>query len=616
MTTERSAEIFYEGDEVVEFFVPADDTPAAESPRLASPAVLASLPTRVMPIAWTTPAQPLSIPAPAPDEAPSGKLILPPGVRSVPEPQSAPTAAAQSRTGIRTWAQTWPTPPAPAGLPTEPPSAVPVSGAPAAAAAEGSPISNPLPTVPAVGGPPPVPQQSTRAGDKNPLGTPITLGAGRTSYLPDDELDHDYRAEDDDDVEAATNSPQDLRFGTGDLSIGQAPAARHPIGAPGSWLPAEPQVPPLPATAPRTVAPQHRYRTGPRPHAPSARPSRPARATTSATTPAPARLTSDAVIKARPARPEEGWRRAVFELTGGRWNPGISESARARTEMLHRICCPIRGSHQISVISVKGGVGKTTIAAGLGLTLADTRGDRVLAVDANPDLGTLADRLTGVVDVTVQHLLDFLTDAPSISINDIEQFVSTAGRLQVLAGNQEPCNGAAFTTEEYEEAIAVLRQCYNLVITDSGTGLNHSALEGTLSTADSVVIVGEPTVDAASRASMTLDWLHGSGYAHLARNAVVVLSQDRGSRDIDHTVIREHFAPPRCRAVVEVPADPHLATGGRITLSECRPGTRDAFLELAATLSDAFAVPPQRPASPEPHRRDQDQGSHDADTDR
>lgn len=239
----------------------------------------------------------------------------------------------------------------------------------------------------------------------------------------------------------------------------------------------------------------------------------------------------------------------------------------------------------------------------LGLTLADARGDRVLAMDANPDLGTLADRLTGDTAVTLQHLLDYLTDEQPLSINDLEQFVSTSGRLQVLAGNQEPCNGAAFTRDEYEEAVAVLSRCYNVVITDSGTGLNHSALAGTLITADSVVIVGEPTVDAASRASMTLDWLSGSGYADLARDAVVVMNQDRCSREIDQHIIREHFKAPRCRAVVEIPADPHLATGGLIALSECRAATRDAFHELAATVADSFAAPSRR--TPNPGQRPQ-----------
>jgi hypothetical protein len=42
--------------------------------------------------------------------------------------------------------------------------------------------------------------------------------------------------------------------------------------------------------------------------------------------------------------------------------------------------------------------------------------------------------------------------------------------------------------------------------------------------------------------------------------------------------------------VVEVPHDPHLATGARIDLGRLRPATHDAFLTLAALLSDRFAA--------------------------
>ncbi|MGI5126423.1 AAA family ATPase [Pseudonocardia sp. CA-107938] len=309
-------------------------------------------------------------------------------------------------------------------------------------------------------------------------------------------------------------------------------------------------------------------------------------------------LTSDLVLRPRPTPPEGGWRRAVYDLTGGRWNPGPGAEAAARTERLRRIQRPLRGCHRIAVLSVKGGVGKTTVAAMLGLTFAELRGDRVLTIDANPDLGTLADRLTGDTEVGMQHLLDFLSDRPAFSIADIEHFMSSTERLHVLAGSQEPCHGSAFTPDEYEEAIEALSSCYNVMVIDTGTGLSHAALAGVLATAHGVVIVGEPTVDAASRASMTLDWLAGSGYEQLAAGAILVMSQDRGSSDIDEGVIREHFGP-RCAAVIDIPADPHLGNGGRIDMSACRPATTDAFEELAAAVAGSFPEPGPRRRLPE-----------------
>jgi MinD-like ATPase involved in chromosome partitioning or flagellar assembly len=289
----------------------------------------------------------------------------------------------------------------------------------------------------------------------------------------------------------------------------------------------------------------------------------------------------------------------VFRVTGGLVNPGVGADERGRQEQLRRIRRPLPGSHQIAVSSIKGGVGKTTVSACLGLVLAENRGDRVIALDANPDAGTLADRLTGEASVTVRSLLDNIEATHSLT--DVARYTSLAGRLQVLASEQDPAMSEAFDRDEYERVCAVLTRFYNIVITDSGTGLVHSAMEGTLALADSLVVVGAPTVDGASRASKTLDWLIAHGHAAQVANAVVVLSCDRVSKEVDRVRVREHFAA-RCRAVVEIPHDPHLATGGRIELGRLRSATQDAFLELAAHLADGFGYVPRGavPSTPAP----------------
>ncbi len=298
-------------------------------------------------------------------------------------------------------------------------------------------------------------------------------------------------------------------------------------------------------------------------------------------------LTEDAILRHRGDRPEHGWRGGVFRVSGGLVNPGVGSAERERRRLQRRIRRQLPGAHQIAVTSIKGGVGKTTVAACLGLVLAENRGDRVIALDANPDAGTLADRLTSETSVTVRNLIDNIERARSLT--DIARYTSLAGRLQVLASEQDPASSESFDRDEYERVCAVLSRFYNIIITDSGTGLVHSAMEGTLVLADGLVVVGAPTVDGAGRASKTLDWLIAHGYEALVADAVVVLSMDRTSREIDVPKVRSHFES-RCRTVVEVPNDPHLATGGRIELGRLRPATVDAFLTVAAELADGFGT--------------------------
>ena len=261
---------------------------------------------------------------------------------------------------------------------------------------------------------------------------------------------------------------------------------------------------------------------------------------------------------------------------------------------MHRIRKPLIGSHRIAVSSIKGGVGKTTVATLLGLVMAENRGDRVIVLDANPDAGTLADRLTGESSVTVRELLRDLDRIQSWT--EVSRYTSLAGRLQVLASEQDPASSDAFSREEYQHICALLDRFFNIIITDSGTGLVHSAMEGTLRLADSLIVVGAPTVDGAGRASKTLDWLVAHGYAAQVAHAVVVLSCDRTSSEIDLRRVRGHFEA-RCRGVVEIPHDPHLASGGRIEFDRLRPATRDAFVALAALLADGFG---SRPSTPPP----------------
>jgi MinD-like ATPase involved in chromosome partitioning or flagellar assembly len=296
-------------------------------------------------------------------------------------------------------------------------------------------------------------------------------------------------------------------------------------------------------------------------------------------------LNAESIVRERPDEPEAGWRRAVLRATGGLVNPGPSPAEVQHRNLLHRIRRPLLRSHRIAVTSIKGGVGKTTVSTLLGLVMAENRGDRVIVVDANPDAGTLADRLTGESSVTVRELLRNLDRVDSWT--EVSRFTSLAGRLQVLASEQDPAASDAFSRAEYEDVCALLERFFNIILTDSGTGLVHSAMEGTLRLADSVIIVGAPTVDGAGRASKTLDWLHAHGHAELAANSITVLSCDRSSSEVDISRIREHFAA-RCRGVIEIPHDPHLATGGRVELRRLRPATRDAAYQLAGIMADHF----------------------------
>ena len=301
-------------------------------------------------------------------------------------------------------------------------------------------------------------------------------------------------------------------------------------------------------------------------------------------------LTTDLLLPGRHKGPAGGWRRAVFKVTGGLVRMPESAADRRRRELIARARTPVRGGHhRVAVVSLKGGVGKTTTTVGLGATLASLRGDRVIAVDANPDRGTLSDKLRLETAATVRDLLDEQYQIQRYT--DVRAYTTqAASRLEVLASDRDPTVSVAFSEQDYCDVCQVLEHYYSICLTDCGTGLLHSAMTGVLRLTDQIVLVSSPSVDGARSASATLDWLQAHGHGDLVRHSVVVLSviRPRSRSGVDLNRLEQHFAA-RCRAVVRVPYDEHLDEGAEVELSQLNQATADAYLMLAAEIGDGFA---------------------------
>src|SRR6185369_2993578 len=118
-------------------------------------------------------------------------------------------------------------------------------------------------------------------------------------------------------------------------------------------------------------------------------------------------LTPEFLLPARRRAPAPGWRRILYQASGGLIRVSASAAEQRRQDMMARVRTPVAGGHhRVAVLSLKGGVGKTTTTVGLGATLASLRGDRVIAVDANPDRGTLSDKVHLETAATVRDLLN------------------------------------------------------------------------------------------------------------------------------------------------------------------------------------------------------------------
>ncbi|MGW9112961.1 nucleotide-binding protein [Microbacterium sp. NPDC055683] len=302
-------------------------------------------------------------------------------------------------------------------------------------------------------------------------------------------------------------------------------------------------------------------------------------------------LTADRLLDTgavrRPA-PDGPWRQLVYRATGRLVNLGDSRRTRERKELLTRIAAPLDGAARfVPVLSRKGGVGKTTVTALLGMALADARDDRVIAVDANPDRGTLAERIARSATRTVRDLVRNRASVQGYA-DMSAHVVRDETRLDVLASDPDPRLSEAFGDDDYRAVADVAAHYYSIVLTDTGTGIVHSVMGATLGLADQLVVVAGLSVDEARLASETLTWLESNGYADRVREAVVVLNQSTpGAPLVRLDELEAHFRT-RVRAVVRLPYDPRLATGSSIAFGELQESTRDAARELAARVVEGL----------------------------
>jgi MinD-like ATPase involved in chromosome partitioning or flagellar assembly len=302
-------------------------------------------------------------------------------------------------------------------------------------------------------------------------------------------------------------------------------------------------------------------------------------------------LTADRLIDLnrtmRPA-PHGGLNRFLYEASLHLINLGDSAKVRAHKRLSARIQKRFEGGARfVPVLTRKGGVGKTTITALLGMALADARDDRIIAIDANPDRGTLAERVDRQTRETVR---DVVNKASSIGgYTDFSRFVSRdETRLDILASDTDPTLSEAFDDNDYNVVAGLAARYYSLVLTDCGTGIVHSVMRATLQRADSVVIVSGGSVDEARLASETLTWLEANGYGGLVRNAVVAINlATQGTHLVKVDEIEAHFQS-RVREIVRIPYDPQLAAGSVVNWHELRPVTQHAARELAALVVEGL----------------------------
>ncbi|WP_225845544.1 hypothetical protein [Streptomyces sp. HPF1205] len=262
----------------------------------------------------------------------------------------------------------------------------------------------------------------------------------------------------------------------------------------------------------------------------------------------------------------------------------VSSAAREVAELTgvaEAIQQPVATGRQIAVTSIRGGAGKTSVAALLGLTYTHYRPDPVLSVEADAALGTLPVRLgADTVRWTCADLAHVVN--PAMQFIDITGYLlQTKAGGWLLPGSQGQV-GARLDIPAYRKVTGALRRHFNVTVVDCET-LPGELARTALDTAQARVLVTPATVEGVAGTRTVLDWM--AGVPHMLPGTVVVLNCAAPYAAIDTAGAARYLAQTGV-TVLPVPYDRHLAAGGVIRMPLLARDTRLAAGRLAAALLD------------------------------
>lgn len=289
-----------------------------------------------------------------------------------------------------------------------------------------------------------------------------------------------------------------------------------------------------------------------------------------------------ALVDGRPAR--DG---AIVRLRRHAERLLTSEGEREEAALERRIRTHpgVTRANTIALISPKGGVGKTTSTFLIGNLLASHLKLRVVAVDANPDFGTLA-RLAPDDRRSERSLADLFDDAERFrTAAELNPYVSRLpSGLHVLGAPRDPEQVASLGPDRYGELVAFLSCFYEVVLLDLGTGVAGPLARFAIERADQVVLVTTPEWVTAT---VVLEAL-----AHLQHDRTTVAVNKSMLRAAGVSAIGERFRAEHLHRAVTVPYDEQLATmldTGTYALEALARPTRLAIKRLGLAVSEQLA---------------------------
>ncbi|MDQ3435082.1 MAG: hypothetical protein M3481_10470 [Actinomycetota bacterium] len=242
-------------------------------------------------------------------------------------------------------------------------------------------------------------------------------------------------------------------------------------------------------------------------------------------------------------------------------------------------------ANTLSVISPKGGVGKTTVSFLVGSLLATHLQTWTIAVDTNPDYGTLGDLAPEGLRST-RSLADLLDDMDQIrTAAQLRPYVTQLPTgLHVLSAPRDAEVTAGLSAQSYGELLAFLSIFYELVVLDCGTGVGRPLARFAIDRADQVMLLSTAELVTAN---VVLSALHQLRHDR----TTLVLNRAHPALGENVQALEDRFRRERVHRSITLPDDPQLATmldTGTYALEALARPTRLAIKRLGLAAAEQF----------------------------
>ncbi|GAB2679877.1 hypothetical protein GCM10027271_46420 [Saccharopolyspora gloriosae] len=251
-----------------------------------------------------------------------------------------------------------------------------------------------------------------------------------------------------------------------------------------------------------------------------------------------------------------------------------TKQPRELAEILTAVQAPVTTGRRIAVTSVRGGAGKTAVAALVGSVFAARRAEPVLAVDAEPEFGSLPWRLGIESAMTLPGAAPALMTASGQNLTSLEQLLPrTTGGLWVVPG------GSGQRPQLVRDLTRALSRLFAVSVLDCTTGMAAPANNAVLADAHAVIVVVPATPDGVRTTADALARLAPGALQHvvIALNSLHPHGRD-ALRNAPARAAFERLGLP----VVSLPHDRHVASGAPINPGRIAEPTLTEASRLAA----------------------------------